>query len=107
MRLLKTSAYVLILGVSVVPASLSRNQEKKNGTVCSPISNGVDVYWYWKDKPDEIFYDHNYNGPNAVAQGKKRMDQINACNSAVAFASNYPCPYPFNVWTSCPREKKK
>lgn len=107
MRLLNTSALVLMLGIILTPASLSSNQDAKNGVPCSPTSNGVDVYWYWTAKPDVVFYDHNYVGPNAVAQGSQRVDEINKCPSAHAYASNYPCPYSYNVWTSCPGNKKK
>lgn len=76
-------------------------QGKRDGAPCLPDSNGMNVYWYWKDRPDQINYNGVFNGNDAVAKAQAAVDAINKCSAASAYSSPYPCPYPYNPFKSC------
>ncbi len=100
--LLRTSIISTItLGLMAAAVILLGAQEKKDRVPCAPDPNGMNVYWYWANKPETIYFHGNYVGPDAPAKADTAVAEINKCNSASAYLSPYPCPYPYNPFKNC------
>jgi hypothetical protein len=105
---MKSSVSIAMIVLSLSGAMLSQTARPANGAVpCGPTPNGMNVYWFWKAQPDPIYFDTNYVGPDAAHKSSARVNTINACSTAKAFDSPYPCPYQYRVWQGCPAQSSR